>query len=167
MALEIHVLALPGKLPAFCWRRDAETEILSGSFATMPHGAGYTGTVELNDDEGSIAVLDIAGGVLCGLDIVVWPEVTTMAGLAAPVEARAGQVVVPSRVAKRGVSALEFDATLTVSADPGEQVYHMRIGTRRPVEPIRIAEGLLVEVDDAQRLAGFWLEAVPPFLDLP
>jgi len=90
-----------------------------------------------------------------------------MAGLAAPVEARAGQVVVPSRVAKRGVSALEFDATLTVSADPGERVYHMRIGTRRPVEPIRIAEGLLVEVDDAKRLAGFWLEDVPPFLDLP
>jgi len=167
MALEIHVLALPGKLPAFSWRRDAETEILSGSFTTVPHGAGYTGTVELNDDEGSIAVLDIAGGVLCGLDIVVWPEVTTMAGLAAPVEARAGQVVVPSRVAKRGVSALEFDATLTVSADPGERVYHVRIGTRRPVEPIRIAEGLLVEVDDAKRLAGFWLEDVPPFLDLP
>ena len=167
MALEIHVLALPGKLPALAWRRDAETGILSGAFTTVPCGAGYTGTVELNDDEGSIAVLDIAGGVLCGLDIVVWPEVTTMAGLAAPVEARAGQVVVPSRVAKRGVSALEFDATLTVSADPDERVYHVRIGTRRPVEPIRIAEGLLVEVDDAQRLAGFWLEAVPPLVDLP
>jgi hypothetical protein len=166
MALEIHVLALPGPLPAFSWRRDAETDILSGTFARAPHGAGYTGTVELNDDEGSIAVLDVAGGVLCGLDIVVWPEVTTMAGLAAPVEARSGQVVVPSRAAKRGTSALEFDATLTASADPGERVYHVRIGTRRPVEPIRIADRFLVEVDASQRLAGFWLEDVPPLPDL-
>lgn len=166
MALEIHVLALPGPLPVFSWRRDAETDILSGAFASSPHGAGYTGTVELNDDEGSIAVLDVAGGVLCGLDIVVWPEVTTMAGLAAPVEARSGQVVVPSRAAKRGTSALEFDATLTASADPGERVYHVRIGTRRPVEPIRIADRFLVEVDASQRLAGFWLEDVPPLPDL-
>jgi hypothetical protein len=167
MALEVHVLALPGKLPEFSWRRDVETEILSGAFVTAPQGAGYNGTVELNDDEGSIAVLDIAGGVLCGIDIVVWPEVTAMPGLAPPVEARAGQVVVPSRVAKRGVSALEFDATLTMSADPGERVYHLRIGTRRPVEPIRIADRFFVEVDDAQRLAGFWFEDVPPMLDLP
>lgn len=166
MALEVHVLALPGPLPAFSWRRDAETDILSGAFANAPHGAGYTGTVEFNDDEGSIAVIDVAGGVLCGLDIVVWPEVTTMAGLAAPVEARSGQVVVPSRAAKRGTSALEFDATLTASADPGERVYHLRIGTRRPVEPIRVADGFLVEVDAAQRLAGFWLEGVPPLPDL-
>ena len=30
--------------------------------------AGYTGTVELNDDEGSIAVLDISRAVLCGIE---------------------------------------------------------------------------------------------------
>lgn len=166
MALEIHVLALPGPLPVFSWHRDAETDILSGTFASAPRGAGYTGTVELNDDDGSIAVLDVAGGVLCGLDIVVWPEVITMAGLAAPVEARSGQVVVPSRAAKRGTSALEFDATLTASADPDERVFHLRIGTRRPVEPIRIADRFVVEVDAAQRLAGFWLEDVPPPPDL-
>ncbi|MES2124740.1 MAG: hypothetical protein V4503_08655 [Gemmatimonadota bacterium] len=167
MALEVHVLALPGPLPPFSWRRDAETDILSGGFSSTPHGAGYTGTVELSDDDGSIAVLDVSGGVLCGIDVVVWPDITTMTGLAAPVEARAGQVVVPSRAAKRGTSALEFDATLTASAAPDERVYHLRIGARRPVEPIRIADRLLVEVDASQRLAGFWLEDVPPLADLP
>lgn len=166
MALEVHVLALPGPLPAFVWRRDVETDILSGGFATAPHGAGYTGTVELNDDEGSIAVLDVAGGILCGLDIVVWPELATLPGLAAPVEARSGQIVVPSRAAKRGTSALEFDATLTASADPGERIFHLRIGIRRPVEAIRVADHFLVEVDASQRLAGFWLEDVPPPPDL-
>jgi hypothetical protein len=162
MALEIHVVARPEPLPTLRWQWDAETDILTGSIKADPRGGGYTGTVELNDDEGSIAVLDVNSGVLCGLDIVVWPEITTLAGLAAPVEARHGQVVVPSRTAKRGVAAIEFDTTLTVSADPGERVFHVRIGTRRPVEPIRVADHFVVEVDAAQRLAGFWLENVPP-----
>jgi hypothetical protein len=162
MALEIHVVARPEPLPTLRWQWDAETDILTGSIKADPRGGGYTGTVELNDDEGSIAMLDVNSGVLCGIDIVVWPEVTPIAGLAAPVEARHGQVVVPSRTATRGVAALEFDTTLTVSADPAETVYHVRIGTRRPVEPIRVADHFVVEVDAAQRLAGFWLENVPP-----
>lgn len=162
MALEIHVLAPPVPLPALRWQWDGETDILSGAFPVGIPGGGYTGTVELNDEDGSIAVLDVTGGILCGLDIVVWPELTTLAGLAAPVESRPGQVIVPSRAAKRGVSSLEFDATLTVSADPSERTFHLRIGTRRPVEPIRVADRLVVEVDAAQRLAGFWLEDVPP-----
>jgi hypothetical protein len=161
MALEIHVLAQPGPLPTLRWRWDAETDILTGTIDPPVTGAGYTGTVELNDDDGSIAVLDISAGVLCGIDIVVWPDITTLAGLAAPVEARRGQVLVPSRTAKRGVAALEFDTTLTVSADPDETTFHLRIGTRRPVEAIRVADHFLVEVDSAQRLAGFWLEHVP------
>jgi hypothetical protein len=162
MALEIHVVARPEPLPTLRWQWDAETDILTGSIKADPRGGGYTGTVELNDDDGSIAMLDVSSGVLCGIDIVVWPEVTPIAGLAAPVEARHGQVVVPSRTAKRGVAAIEFDTTLTVSADPAESVYHVRIGTRRPVEPIRVADHFVVEVDAAQRLAGFWLEHVPP-----
>lgn len=166
MALEVHALPLPGPLPAIRWRWDAETDILSGAFRVGPPGAGYTGTVELNDEEGSIAVLDVSGGVLCGLDIVVWPEITNLPGLAAPVEARLGQVLVPSRAAKRGVAALEFDTTLTVSADPDERTFHLRIGTRRAVEPIRVADRFLVEVDGAQRLAGFWIEDAPPLPDL-
>ncbi|HEY8062524.1 MAG TPA: hypothetical protein VID74_06990 [Gemmatimonadales bacterium] len=162
MALEIHVVARPEPLPTLRWQWDAETDILTGSIKADPRGGGYTGTVELNDDDGSIAMLDVNSGVLCGIDIVVWPEITPIAGLAAPVEARHGQVVVPSRTAKRGVAAIEFDTTLTVSADPAESVYHVRIGTRRPVEPIRVADHFVVEVDAAQRLAGFWLEHVPP-----
>ena len=161
MALEIHVVAQSGPLPALVWRWEPETDILSGSMRIESRGAGYTGTVELNDEDGSIAVLDINAGVLCGIDVVVWPEITTLPGLAAPVDARVGQVMVPSRTAKRGTAALEFDTTLTISSDPAERTFHLRIGTRRPVEPIRVADHFLVEVDGAQRLAGFWFEGVP------
>lgn len=162
MALDVHVLAPGGEPPPLAWRWDAETDILSGGFRPEVGQAGYTGTVELNDEEGSIAVLDIAGGVLCGLDVVVWPERVVLDELVVPVAARGGLLVVPSRTARRGVAALEFDTTLSVSVDPSERIFHLRIGTRRPVEPIRVADKLLAEVDAAHRLAGFWLEQVPP-----
>lgn len=160
MALDVHVLPL-ATLPVLSWRWDAETTILSGSFVAPEPQAGYSGTVELNDEEGSVAVIDVHGGMLCGLDLVVWPDVVVLAGLAPPVEARSGKVMVPSRTARRGASSLEFDTTLSISSDPSERIFHLRIGTRRPVEPVRVADHLLVEVDAAQRLAGFWLEAVP------
>ncbi len=166
MALEIHVLALAADLPTLAWHWESETDILGGSFAVSATGVGYTGTVELNDEEGSIVVLDVVSGILCGLDVVVWPEITNFPGLAVPVEARRGQVVIPSRAARRGASALEFDTTVSVAADPSERLFHLRIGTRRPVEPVRVANGFVVEVDAAQRLAGFWLEDVPPLPDL-
>ena len=160
MALDVHVLPL-ATLPALHWRWDAETTILSGSFVAPEPQAGYNGTVELNDEEGSVAVIDVHGGMLCGIDLVVWPDVVVLAGLAPPVEARSGMVVVPSRTARRGASSLEFDTTLSISSEPSERTFHLRIGTRRPVEPVRVADHLLVEVDAGQRLAGFWLEAVP------
>lgn len=123
---------------------------------------GYTGTVEMTDEEGSTVLLDIGGGVLCGVDIVVWPEVTALPGLASPVEARVAQVVVPGRSPRRGAAALEFDTTISLAADPDARTFHLRVGTRRPVEPIRVADRLVVEVDAANRLAGLWLDEVPP-----
>jgi hypothetical protein len=166
MALEVHVLALPGDLPQIQWTWDLETDMLGGAFVAAAPADGYTGTVELNDDEGATVVVDVSAGVLCGLDVVVWPAITNLSGLAAPVEARTGEVVVPSRSGGRGTAALEFTATLSLSADPSESVFHLRIGTHRPVEPVRIADRLVVEVDASNRLAGFWLEGVPPLPDL-
>ena len=107
--------------------------------------------------------LDVAGGVLCGLDVVVWPEVDTVPGLAPPAGARSGRVVLPTKSARQVVSAVEVDTTLSVSATPDEKVVHLRIGGRRDVEVVRVADHLLVELDHKRRLAGFWLTEVPPF----
>jgi hypothetical protein len=161
MALEIHVLAHVDPLPTVNWHWHLETGILSGSIPGPDTGAGFTGTVELNDDEGSIVVLDVNRAVLCGVDVVVWPERIEIPGLAAPVEARHGRVIVPSRSVRRGAASLEFDATLSLSANPAGDTCHIRIGIRRPVEAVRIADHLLIEVDASQRLAGFWLDRVP------
>lgn len=166
MVLDIHVLPGGGTLPALAWQWDPETDILSGSFTPATVQTGHTGTVELDDDEGSTVLIDVVGGILCGVDIVVWPEVTALPGLAAPIEARVAQVVVPSHPPRRGSAALEFDATMTMATDPENRVYHLRVGTRRPVEPLRVADRLIVEVDVAHRLAGLWLDGVPLRPDL-
>lgn len=166
MNIETRVEPLDGTLPTVEWRWDAETDILSGSFRGVVGGSGLEGSVELSDDEGSVVVLDVAGGMLCGLDVVVWPEVDTVPGLAPPAGARAGRVVVPGRPARQGVSAVEVDTTLTISATPDERTVHLRIGSRRDVEVVRVADHLLVELDHKRRLAGFWLTEVPPFAPL-
>ena len=166
MNVETRVEPLDGSLPTVEWRWDVETDILSGGFRRVVGGSGLEGSVELSDEEGSVVVLDVAGGVLCGLDVVVWPEVDTVPGLAPPAGARNGRVVLPGRPARQGVSAVEVDTTLSVSATPDERTVHLRIGSRREVEVVRVADHLLVELDHKRRLAGFWLTEVPPFAPL-
>ena len=163
MSVEARIEPLTGKLPSISWRWDPETDILSGSFKVTGKQVGLTGTVELSDAEGSIAVVDVIGGVVRGLDIVVWPEVTTAPQLAVP-EARAGKVLLPARQSQPGIASLELDTTLSVATNSAESVFHLQIGSRRPVEPVRVADHLVVELDQKRRLAGFWLEKVPPFV---
>ena len=77
MHMEARVEPLTGSPPSISWRWDPETDILSGAFKGNRKRGGLTGTVELTDDEGSVAVLDVNNGVICGMDVVVWPEVAT------------------------------------------------------------------------------------------
>ncbi|MGE0352321.1 MAG: hypothetical protein AB7I33_09525 [Gemmatimonadales bacterium] len=163
MPIDVRVEPLAGRLPSITWRWDPETDILTGTFRNKQPGSGLTGTFELTDDEGSVAVVDVEGGVVSGLDIVVWPEVTTVPDLAAPAGAREGRVIVPSRPSQPGVASVEVDTTLSVSTNPFESVFHLRIGSRRAVELIQAADNFLIEVDQRRRLAGFWLTNVAPF----
>ena len=69
----------------------------------------------------------------------------------------------PSRPSRPGVASVEVDTTLSVETNPAESVFHLRIGPRRPVEVVRVADNFYVEVDQQGGLAGFWLTNVPPF----
>lgn len=166
MSLEVRIApASPGPLPVLRWTWDPETDILAGSFP-VPHTTGYTGPVELSDDEGSIIVVDVAGGVVCGVDVAVWPEVVTVPDLSLPAEVAAGQALVPTRPSRSSAGTLEVDTTLSMAVNPAGSTYHLRIGSRRLVDVVRIADHLLVEVDRRNRLAGFWATQVPPRPDL-
>ncbi len=158
-----RVEPLTGSLPSINWRWDPETDILSGAFKGNRKSGGLTGTVELTDAEGSVAVLDVHNGVVCGLDVVVWPEVTTSPDLTVPAQLIEGRVVIPARPSRPGVASVEVDTTLSVRTNGSESVFHLRIGPRRAVEAVRVADNFYVEVDQQSALAGFWMTGVPPF----
>lgn len=163
LSVEVRVEPLAGKLPSLTWRWDTETDILAGSFKVAAKGSGLTGTVELTDDEGAIAVLDVIGGLIHGIDVVVWPEVSIVSQLTPPVPTGDGRVVMPARQSQPGIASLEMDAALSISTTPDENTFHLRLGSRRPVEAVRVADRWLIEVDQKRRLAGFWLLEVPKF----
>jgi hypothetical protein len=150
-------------LPSIAWRWDPETDILSGSFKGNRQSGGLTGTVELTDAEGSVAVLDVNNGVVCGLDMVVWPEVSTRSDLQVPAGATDGRVVLASGGSRAAVSSVEVDTSLSVETNGSESVFHLLIGARRAVEVVRAADNFYIEVDQQGSLAGFWMTNVPPF----
>lgn len=166
MSMDARIEPLSGPLPSVSWRWDPETDILSGAFKGNRKSGGLTGSVELTDAEGSVAMLDVNNGVVCGLDIVVWPEVVQVAELPVPAKLTDGRVVLPARPSRPGVASLEVDTTLSVQTNPTESVFHVQIGPRRPVERVRAADNFYIEVDQQGGLAGFWLTNVPPFTPL-
>jgi len=161
--MEARVEALGGSLPAIAWRWDPETDILSGAFQGTRKSGGLTGTVELTDPEGSVAVLDVNNGVICGIDMVVWPEVSTRSEIQVPAHLTDGRVVLPSAGSRAAVSSVEVDTTLSVETNPTESIFHLRVGPHRPVEVVRAADNFYVEMDQQGGLAGFWMTNVPPF----
>ena len=162
MTIGARVEPLTGGLPSVRWHWDPETDILSGSFRDAG-ASGVTGTLELTDAEGAVAVVDVVGGVIRGVDVVVWPEVSTSPELAAPLPAREGRVLLPSRNSPSAAASVELDTALAIATNRGQTVFHLRLGSRRPVEVVRAADNLLIEVDQRQELAGFWLLNVEPF----
>lgn len=157
----LQTTVVPGAtvFPQITWRWESETDILSGSYRTARRGESAA-SMELSSPDGAVAVLDIVQGEVCGLDIVIWPDVETVSGLQAPAPGMAGRVTIPTGP---GESHAVDEAELSVEVDPSEQIFHLRIGPDRNVTLIQVADHMLIEVDEEDRLAGFWLTGVPPF----
>ena len=153
---------LEGPLPRLKYQWDAETEILSGLAAGVAGERGLTGSIELEDAKGAVVTLDFAGGVMRGIEVVVWPSTQTSPTLGPPMTSEAGQFVVPARPSQPGVAVVEVDIALSVEHTPDESVIHLRVGPRRKAKAFQLAENLIMEVDDGGEIAGFWLLAVPP-----
>jgi hypothetical protein len=160
--MEAKIEPLAGALPTIAWRWDPETDILSGSFKGSRKSGGLTGSVELTDAEGSVAVLDVNSGVVCGIDVVVWPEVSTRSDIQVPGRLTDGRVVLAGG-SRTAVSSVEVDTSLSVETNATESVFHLLIGPRRSVEVVRAADNFYIEVDRQGGLAGFWMTNVPPF----
>ena len=164
MRYETKIQPLDGKLPRVSYRWDPETDILSAACKGMPKATGMNGSVDLEGSDGSFVLLDVAGGLLRGLDVVTWPDdIRTVDALTAPDAAADARVLFPSRRSQPAVAAVEVDTALVVEKNPAESVFHIRVGRVKPARIVRVADHLLVEVDKQSRLAGLWLLEVPPF----
>jgi len=165
MGLGARIIDRKGRVPHIAWRWDPETDILTGALkrAAAKGAPGLTGSVELEGADGSFVLLDVAAGRIRGVEVVVWPDVRTVPTLAPPAEARTGDVELPGRRSQPAVAAVEVDASLAIDTDATESTFHVRIGQPRQVTPVRVADGLLVEVDEHEELAGLWLTEVPLF----
>ncbi len=164
MGLSGRVVERTGRAPHIAYRWDAETDILTGSIRSAHKKAGgLTGSVELEGGDGSFILLDVAGGAICGVEVVVWPDVRTAAALTPPTEVEDGDVMLPTRKSQPTVAAVEVDTALAIEANADESTFHVRLGPARHTASVRVADGLLVEVDDDAELAGLWLLGVPPF----
>ena len=162
MDIGIRAEAATDPLPPITFRWDAETEILAGHFDPPAGGRGLTGAIEYTSPEGAVITVDVVRGVLCGVEVVVWPQTRQRDDLATPA-AEPGRVTVPARPSQPGVGAIELEAPIAAEATADERTIHLRLGRRRPATGWQVARNMVVELDEKRGIAGFWLLDVPPF----
>jgi len=163
MGLAAQIVALTGPLPTARYTWDPETEILSGHLDGVDAEHGLTGSVEFEGKDGSFIVLDIADGVMRGLEIVVWPRTDTVSALEAPEATSTGRLCLPTRASQPGIAAVELETVLTATRSADESTIHLRVGNKRKVTLTRLADRLILEADRRGEVAGFWLLGVPRF----
>jgi len=160
--LSAGVQPLNGALPSIAFKWDPETEILSGHFSGADAAGGLTGSVEIGGADGAYVVLDVNRGVLTGLEIAVWPKTTVVAGLQPPEAASQGRLRIPARASQPGIAAVELETSLAAERSEDHSVVHLVVGRKRRVRVVQLADNLLLELDEADQIAGFWLLNVPP-----
>lgn len=158
-----RITEFEGPIPRVNYRWDPETEILSGAIDALPGESGYTGAIELEDPAGAFVTLDLQEGSLRAVEVVVWPETETVDALTPPTDVPGGRLSVPPRPSQPGIAFVEVDAAMRAAKSPDGNTYRLSIGPRRKSRAYRLADNLLIEMDDAGQPAGFWLLNVPPF----
>lgn len=159
-SVRVDVAAHHDAADAVRFRWDADTEILSASIVDRRGGGSVVTCVQLEGADGSWVTLELRAGRLCGVEIAVWPPVTLRPWLVPPHVAALVHATVPTAGAP--FADMEVDTTLTAETDRLERTYRLRVGTPRRARALRVGRDILVEVDEAEQLAGLWLLNVPP-----
>jgi len=148
-------------LPAFDFHWDSETEILAGRHE-LPLPDGETAVAwELEGPDGAVVVLETVGGTLCGIEVVVWPDVEQARSLVAPHDAPPARVeLVAPKIVRGGV--VEIETAISASAPQSETLIHVALGVPR-ARSVRLAENVIVDLDADGHLAGLWLQNLPLF----
>jgi hypothetical protein len=144
------------------FRWDADTEILSASIVDRRGGGSVATTVELEGNDGSWVTLELRAGRLCGIEVAVWPPVKARSTLAPPPVTTSGHATLPGANTGATITDVEVDTMLAAESDRLERTFHLRVGAPRRSRAVRVGQSMLLELDDADQLAGLWLLNVPP-----
>jgi hypothetical protein len=150
--------------PTVAYRWDADTDILSATVDDPALASAQATSLELEGADGSWLMLDVRAGCIRSVEVAVWPDVQTRPTLRPP-RAAPARVILPALVRSDGdgdAADVEVDVHLSVETDTTERTIHFRLGAPVGVRTVRIARDILLDVDDAGRLAGLWLLNVPP-----
>ena len=161
MNVSVRIEAVEGAPGDVVFRWDPDTDILTANLRKKARGDGDSGSVEIEGRDGSWLVLDLVAGSVHGVEVAVWPEVKRRSSLVPPDTIIDGRVRVGTGNGS-GVASIETTTALQAESDAAERVLHFRLGAPRPTRTIRIANGILIDVDADDHLAGVWLVGVPP-----
>jgi hypothetical protein len=163
VVMNIPVRIEPGAVsPApVAYRWDEDTDILTAQVGDARAGRSLSVDVEGND--GSWLILDVADERIRGVEVAVWPTVHKRSELKPPAEIESVHVKVGRDPATTSVNAVEVNTPVDAEADHAERTIHFRLGHGREVRTVRIARDMLLDIDNRDRLAGVWLLDVPPF----
>jgi hypothetical protein len=161
--IAVQIEPASGAPPEVEYRWDPDTDILTANLRANAVGEGMSGSVELEGNDGSWLILDVAAGRIHGVEVAVWPDVRKVPALAPPSEVEFARVCVPARGRPQGHNSLEVDTALVAEADHAERTIHFRLGPARQTRTVRVARDLLLDIDGRGEIAGVWLLNVPPF----
>ena len=163
--MTIPLRVAPATVPsgAVEYRWDADTDILTAHLSLGEEGSGASGSVDVEGSDGSWLIFDVSEGQIRSVEVAVWPPVRKRSTLAPPSEVDDAAVHVGESGGAGRVSALEVNTPLIAESDHAERTIHFRMGPSRSTRTVRIATGVLLDIDGRDRLAGVWLLDVPPF----
>ena len=163
MTLVTEVVPLQSNLPRVEFRWDFDTEILSGRLSGASTDHESQSVIQMGGPGGSFMSLGLAGPVVTGLEVVVWPQSESVTKLAPPASKQQGQLKIYPDADERTKGVVELKVPLGCEKNSDKSIIHIVVGNPRTVESITVADNLLAEVDSDGHLAGFWLIDVPPF----
>lgn len=158
MSLNVQIEPAAGAPQRVEYRWDVDTDILTASVPSASDGPA--GIVEVQGRDGSWVILDLRGGRIRGVEVAVWPDVRKLPSLPPP-PCEDGTAVLAQTLPRSGVVAV--DSPLTAEVDAPERTIHFRLGGCAPARAVRVAEGLVLDVEPSGNVCGIWLLDVPPF----
>ena len=167
MEIEVRIALRDTPLPAVDYRWDTDTDILTATVRAAVKGEGMSGSVEVQGSDGSWLIFDVQAGQIGGVEVAVWPNVRKHAAFPTPTDASPSVVSVPARRSQPGIASVAVETHLTADADTSEQTIHFRFGGTRAHRVAQLAQDLMFDIDEGDRIVGVWLLNVPPFPVVP